>query len=400
MTWRDNMQPGSFRGVPFLATSSDLAFGRNVQVQEFPLGETPGAEDLGLKADVFTIEVFVIGDNYMSQRDALLTAFKAPGQGTLIHPWQGTRQVQMREGRVRETKDSGGMAVFTVTMVAASPQPLTGSIDTQAVSSGTADDTDTQGQTSLTDRLSVTDEPTFVQQGAASVVQAISGAIGALVTAASCVGDGLFALQTGASLLGAQALAMLATPAALATQVQSLLGQIDDLATFPEDALSGFQGLMTFGGELPQPATTTTSGQIEADNQAALVQVFQAAAAAAAVRLAAELDYSSYDAASALRDQLSDAIDDIATSAADAGDYDLWVQLGDLRFAMVNDLTARGASLDQLYAYTPPVTEPALVIAYRLYADATRADEIVNRNAIINPLFVPGGQPIQVLSNE
>jgi len=42
---------------------------------------------------------------------------------------------------------------------------------------------------------------------------------------------------------------------------------------------------------------------------------------------------------------------------------------------------------------------PAIVLAYRLYGDAERADEIVARNRVRHPGFVPGGQPLEVLSN-
>jgi len=66
---------------------------------------------------------------------------------------------------------------------------------------------------------------------------------------------------------------------------------------------------------------------------------------------------------------------------------------------VIQDVTARGGSLAHLYAYTPAQTEPALVIAQRLYGDPTRAGEIVARNAVIHPLFVPGGQALEVLGD-
>ena len=35
---------------------------------------------------------------------------------------------------------------------------------------------------------------------------------------------------------------------------------------------------------------------------------------------------------------------------------------------------------------------PALLIAQRVYQDGSRADELVTRNQVRNPLFVPAGQ--------
>ncbi|PTS90230.1 hypothetical protein DBR17_01670, partial [Sphingomonas sp. HMWF008] len=52
--------------------------------------------------------------------------------------------------------------------------------------------------------------------------------------------------------------------------------------------------------------------------------------------------------------------------------------------------------------YTPATTEPALVIAARLYADPAQAEiraaEIVARNRVVHPGFVPGGVALQVLT--
>ena len=401
MGWRDNLQPGSFRGTPFLASSAELAFGRNAEVHEFPLGETPIAEDLGRKAQTFTVECFVIGANYMAQRDALIAAFQKPGPGTLIHPWQGTKTVQMRDGRVRETKDDGGMAAFSVTLVEATAKVATASTtDTQALAGQQADQTDAQGQTSLASRVTVAGQPAFVQQGAASVLSSVSTAIRTLANTAGCAGASLWSLQTGLSSMSAQGLALLSAPSSLAVQLQGFLAQVVDLAPYPDGTLTGLQTLMGFGSSLASPSTATTTGQIEAGNQAALVQVVQAAAAAAAVRVAASIDFTSYDDAAATREQLGDAIDDVAIGAAVAGDNDLWAELDALRQTMVSDLTARGASLARQYAYTPRRTEPALVIAYRLYGDASMADDIVARNAIAHPGFVPGGQPLQVLTDD
>ena len=50
---------------------------------------------------------------------------------------------------------------------------------------------------------------------------------------------------------------------------------------------------------------------------------------------------------------------------------------------------SRGASLAPLVTVTLPEPAPAVVVAQRLYADATRADELVQRIAPVHPLFMP-----------
>ena len=49
-------------------------------------------------------------------------------------------------------------------------------------------------------------------------------------------------------------------------------------------------------------------------------------------------------------------------------------------------------------SYTPQATLPALVIAHRLYGDATRADEVCVRNNVRHPGALRGGMALEVLS--
>ncbi|WP_035597779.1 hypothetical protein, partial [Halomonas salina] len=68
-----------------------------------------------------------------------------------------------------------------------------------------------------------------------------------------------------------------------------------------------------------------------------------------------------------------------------------------LRAAAVTDLRRRGTALPELATHTPAAPLPALVIAQRLYGDATRDAEIVRRNRIRHPGRVPA-DPLEVLS--
>ena len=78
---------------------------------------------------------------------------------------------------------------------------------------------------------------------------------------------------------------------------------------------------------------------------------------------------------------------------------DVYSALAGLRAATVKDITVRGADRARLVSYTPIDSLPAVVIAYQLYDDASRDDEIVVRNRVRHPGFVPGGAPLEVLSD-
>ena len=93
------------------------------------------------------------------------------------------------------------------------------------------------------------------------------------------------------------------------------------------------------------------------------------------------------------RDELADRLDGITETASDP----VFDALQSLRSTMVQDISTRIANLPAVVEYVPSENLPAGVLAYRLYGDATRADEIVSRNKITHPGFVPNGQPIEYL---
>lgn len=63
--------------------------------------------------------------------------------------------------------------------------------------------------------------------------------------------------------------------------------------------------------------------------------------------------------------------------------------LSDLRDRVIDHVTRNGAELPVVKNYVLPFPFPALVIAYELYGDAERDDELVARNSAPHPLVMP-----------
>ncbi|MDU8607394.1 DNA circularization N-terminal domain-containing protein [Pseudomonas syringae group sp. 247E2] len=88
-----------------------------------------------------------------------------------------------------------------------------------------------------------------------------------------------------------------------------------------------------------------------------------------------------------LRDTLSSAIWE-ASLKADPGHY---LALNTLRQALIRHLNAVAASGVRLVDMKVSEPLPALVLAYRRFGDASRAQEMVQRNRLAHPGFVPPG---------
>jgi len=93
------------------------------------------------------------------------------------------------------------------------------------------------------------------------------------------------------------------------------------------------------------------------------------------------------------RDRLCIALDSECMTAPDA----VYTALQDARGRVWKDLTVRSRDSARLATLQPPATAPALVLAYDYYEDAARDGDIVARNRIRHPGFVPP-DPLRVLT--
>lgn len=388
MIWTDGLQPAAFRGVPFFVDSAEASFGRRTARHEFPGAERVVIEDLGRKTRELTIECFVLDSpsataTYMDARDALIAAAEKPGAGTLDHPYLGTMEVFAQVLRVRESTRKGGMAQITLGVIEAGELEFPDEVNTAALVTAAAD---------------------AAEESALAAFVAKFKAAGRLIESAQAEVDRALAdvSRFVADVTGPLA-ALVRTPANLAAAIVGALKSMRGVALTPLKALDLYKGSFGAGKDPTAASATTPTRRQEAANTAAINDLVRRAAVAEACRAAAlapAADFGSGTDALAVLALLADALDalmereDPVTGAPI--DDATYAALAALRAALVHDLTARAATLPRLASYTSPATLPALVLAHRLYGDATRDAEIAARNAISHPLFMPGGVALEV----
>ncbi|WP_367395378.1 DNA circularization protein [Pantoea sp. Ep11b] len=110
MSWIDNLQDASLRGVRFKVEEDEATFGRRVQVHEYPNRDKPWAEDLGRATRRFSVQAYLIGDDIFEQRNRLIEAIEKPGACTLVHPYYGEMTVVVDDTvRVSHSQSEGRM---------------------------------------------------------------------------------------------------------------------------------------------------------------------------------------------------------------------------------------------------------------------------------------------------
>ncbi|EAR7731018.1 multidrug DMT transporter permease [Salmonella enterica] len=450
---------GSFRNVPFLIYKEQRERGgRHIVKREYPLRESGGADDLGPKLPAFTFTVIVQGDDAQVQRKALRDALYAPGVGELVHPDYGTLNVLIDNFESRYNVSEQRVVEFTITAVpqandtAPDAQQDTAAALTQKTGSGlnSVFNTLADGWSVVSDNLhdlqammdTVSEKIDALENTVSSVgilqdistfaasFTAMKGNITSLITSPlrmaqqfAGVFSGLIALpsvpamsllrnHTGTTPSGSLAVPDEAVRSQGGTQLyQSLSAFYDTLTT--QDARRSLTGLT--------PATQNNIRLLQSVMQSAVVlaqaqtagNLLTIAVAQAGVPAPVPLSGSGTGAgvdASAPVSLLQSAGDVRAVSHALGQSLDAQVlafsgqgftrtalALREARLALVEDLTTRGVHLPGTSSVMVRTTEPALVTLYRATGNSVQWQRFVRRNNVIHPLFVPGGQVLEVI---
>jgi prophage DNA circulation protein len=382
---------GQFRAARFIVPGDRGQVGRRTQVHEYPLRDDPYVEDLGRAGRRFTLEVFVDSSlvesgDYTEARDALIAALEEPGPGLLQHPWYGAMQASLVEmGDVSQSTREGGRATFSLVFLAGGDLLFpTAATYTSSAATAAADAANAAALADFADRWSLDGLPEFhVAELETRLLDNLAGIEAMVGGVAGTISD------------------LIRAPADMGAEILGSMARLATVVAEPLSALNTYAALFSTGDSNPTIPTTTADRRQQATCASALDQLFQRGAVIEAARQSALAAYESRDDALNTLALLVDAVDTQQAAVDPFGqpiDDGVFDALESLRTAVQADLRERGAKLPQLRAYTPLATLPALVIAHRLYGDCERADEIVARNKIAHPGFVPGGEALEVLS--
>ncbi len=389
-----NLRPASFRGVPFQVEGTDFAGGRRNQVHDYPQRDKPWVEDLGRAAREISFEAFVTGRDYVEQAQRLLAAVEQGDSGTLVHPWFGTLTVSVKDpARITFNRELGNARVSL---------SFIESGDLEFPSAGNATTTQSRLAAANIETSAVSDfAKTFKVDGfqdfvASDATSAITSALGQ-VSGGYIPGVDAFGYATRAQGALSSALALLSSPADLGSTIAGFLGVSDytNAALNWATLAQSFLRMANLGGlAVPStPSVLTDSRQQSYLNTKATNALTRQVLLAQAVGASSLVTADVYDDTVGLRNSLAAALDAESLNASDS----TYTALQTARSAVWKDLTDRSRDGARLTTKTPADTTPALVLAYDYYEDAERSDDVVTRNRLRHPGFVPPA-PLRVLT--
>jgi len=423
-SWRDQLQAAEFRNVKFFVEAAEMAGGRKTIVFDLPGRDLPRVQDWGRRIRQHRVEAYVLGQDYFAQRAALMEALEYKGPSVLTHPYLGQKWVSVQGFTFQEAREQGGIARFNIEFIehdasSSAPVSLSAPQDLYKRSSVgmIAAAQDRFVSRYLTHLPTGPSLPGFSLKSVTQVLKDWTGALRGALTPVIHVTQTLSTMKSQLDAIVASASELVRTPLVLVEQ----LGQVaQSLLDWPDTPRLGIGALMAaygFHTTAVRPSATTRSRAGEQRNYDELsdfvrtLSVTQAgtfairalpSSAGRPISIASRVTdvvspsgYDSYNDAVRVRDSILRAIDTLSETADDASFAALMQIRADLAAAVPGDPD----TLARLRSITPAVTVPALVLGQRLYGDLRLVDDLITRNHIAHPGFVPGGLPIEVRSH-
>jgi hypothetical protein len=111
--------------------------------------------------------------------------------------------------------------------------------------------------------------------------------------------------------------------------------------------------------------------------------------------IVADTTFKSRNAAESMKDQMNEAFAPMEEAAADSMDSATYRALITLNAAVTEYCVTAQYPLPSMLNFRFAASAPTLVQAYRLYDDASRADELLEENGVIHPAFaLPEGRAL------
>lgn len=439
----DDLRPASFRGAAFFVATDTGEYGRRLIEHEYAMRDDPYIEDMGQKATHFEVNGYLAGDDWIAQKDALVAACTARGPSILQLPTEAPQLVACKSLSVSRSKDECGFYQLKISFViatnfgtppsavgavesligaviSAAVTPFTTYFDQNFVAQGVlpfvVDNQVARIAQLSSDVISTVeglpstnpDMSTDVVQAAISVYQnaatyAAPDPQGSVILASQPIAAqtiGQVANDSGTTAVAASGITVTTGAAAIVPLISYMIGGIGNTMAL-DDAVIALTPLAQWSVNEPSRAiglppnnpavmqtsvTVSVSDQADTTNAALLCGVVRSfALMKLAQAISAKTFLTRQDAI-----QARATVVELFNEQIDEFDEDAIVNIMlSARDKAVQAITQKMATIVPILTISAPMSKPSLYWASRLYDDASRAEELADRNSVQNPAFMP-----------
>lgn len=425
MSYEDAYLQGSIDGVPFYTDSWQTTPGRSTKVHRFYGRDLPWVEDTGKGPYRLQGNIFLAGSNYHLERDKLRAVFDKPGPYRLYDPYRGyvTVRLEAQPTFVEERVRAGMVRIGSLSLIQTADDEPTIYITGKGKVTNLAGAALATLAENTTFSLGV-QIPGAPAAGAFANNKTLASILGAIRSATRTLSridskiTGLLGvpsnfafavsafdsalndlLNTPAALMG-QLTGLVNTAMSVVKTFEALVPTIDvDVPEFPvvEAGASAIRDAVAFETEPAEAEDDDVQGFIEGGGHREITLQMNAAAVIAGSDMATDLPFTSGQQAVAMAGQLAEGFGKVL--AAPSLPPETYEAIAALRSEAIIYLLNTAAQLPQIETVVLRVVTPALVMAWDLYQDPTRALELGRRNGVDHHGFMPAGVPLEVIAD-
>lgn len=406
MNWRNQIQQGTFKNIPFFTKSTNTVFNRNLVSHSYLLTEDIVTQDLGRKADQYQMEIFFLGADYFLQRDNFLRVAASAEPGILIHPYLGNREVYIQSYTLNENSDDGRMASLSVTFIEAGTSKFPQiTQDPNFNLLNTAGDLEDVSRSNFLLDVIVNQVPEYTRQviGLVStpiftrILQQINlgnfvGSVLAEVTNSKLYQTNFATLRANLDTLINPTASLLANSQGFADLVINTFGLVNDVGSDGKSANKILKESQS--GTYTPVIEYTPAAQAQNQNAEATIRFINLAGIANQAKSLPNMTFESRQEALAVRDVLVSDINNLINTSVEDSEFNA---LKSLKAEVMAYLPPANIDLPELKSYTTKSSTSSLVLAYRLYGDIDLESDIVSRNKIRHPGFIDPNKNLEVL---
>ncbi len=387
--WLNTLFLTSFKGVPFWTERDEEEGGRRIVKHQFPMRDLPFLEDLGEDTRDFELNAYLASDVADAEASALVAACAARGAGILVLPMQGPVLVKCLRFQRRRDKDRHGYVAFSLKFTREGAASALVSIASLAnLVFVAADMAALSSAASFAASITTSLQPDYVVEAAVEPIQTSVAAIDAIRTSEPVDPEesGLIRNDVQALFDGAGDL-IVSAPEDLAARTFAATRATGD--AMPADAAArAFETVWIEGRVDARSVYPTVGARVAARNRSAGFLVMRLAALTAYCEAIVRMQLADRPAALTLRANVSEFFE-AELEALSAEHSELFAAMVRLRDATIDYLSRAILDLAPVVSVTANLRMPSLYWAWRLYHEPSRATEIVARNRVAHPSFIP-----------
>lgn len=391
--WLKTLWRASYKGTPFFVERDEEDGGRRIVIHQFPMRDDPYLEDLGEDKRGFFVTAYVASDGADTEAGALVAICATRGPGVLVLPTHGPILVRCLNFRRQRTKDKHGFIAFELEFVREGAASALASVAMLANLVFVAADTAALSiAASFVAGILTTIQPDFVIAAASDGVQNAVSTFEAIRTSTPVAPDVSATQRNEIQSIFDATPALIEDPAnvgTLPTRILATARAIGDglpassAVTAFEAVLSDVSLQVTVSGVYP-----TLSRRAAALNDAAAKRLLLLASVTAYCEAVTRLTLSDRQSGITLRANVSEYIEAILTMIP-AAEIDLFHAVAKLRDTTIEYLSRAILDLAPVVTVEANLSMPSLFWAWRLYKDPNRSSELVARNLVAHPSFMP-----------